>query len=274
MGAARLFGKRNRPRIRQNGRIFGASLVPTSRGAGLTTPVNTGGMVPLPTGTKKHGPKMGNNGMTGDPNLKPDRETAKAGYGTTPNARRLDIPVRGLDTPYGLLYRPRAPWQQILVLFVAFFGGPGIAWLVAGIIGDLSETATTLLYVPYVLIFFGGYALWIARLNVIAYDGIGRSLLKALFLLIVFRRKPASVEEVLPGWDKLLEMLVRAQKAGASFAVVGWPIGLGAGVGAMVFDSARDAGTLFFVVAVSCVLWAYVLAYWGRRGWLPFAEED
>lgn len=211
--------------------------------------------------------------MVDDSKRNTDHAILKARYGGTAGERRIDIPDRGLDTPYGRLYRPLDQWQQILALLAAFFGGPGVGWITGSVIGDLSETASTLLYVPYVLVFFTGYALWVARLNAIAFEGIGRAVIRTLFNLIVFRRKPASVDEVLPTREKLLEMLVRAQKAGASFATVSWPIGLLAGFGAMLFDSAWSAGALFFVVGVTCVVWGYVLAYLGRRGWLPFMEE-
>jgi hypothetical protein len=187
--------------------------------------------------------------------------------------RDAEIPGPFLDTPHGRIYRPLGFWWQALVLAAAFFGGPAVGWLVGGIPGDLSETARTALYVPYVLIFFLGYAAWVARLKAIAFDTIGRSLLKALFLLIVRRQAPKSVEEVLPSKEKILEMAVRAQMAGASFGPASWPVALAAGLAAMLFDSAAGTIQLFILVAGSCLAWGYLLARLGRRGWLPFMEE-
>jgi hypothetical protein len=178
-----------------------------------------------------------------------------------------------LETPHGRLYRPRGEWEQIGVLIAVFFGGPAVGWVVGHIPGDLSETARTVLYVPYVAIFFLGYAAWIARLNAIAFDTIGRSLLKALFLLIVRKQVPKSAEDVLPSKEKLLEMAVRAQKAGASFGPASWPVALLAGLAAMLFDSATGALALFLLVALTCLAWGHFLARLGRRGWLPFMEE-
>jgi hypothetical protein len=178
-----------------------------------------------------------------------------------------------LDTPHGRLYRPLGQWEQIGVLIAVFFGGPAVGWVVARIPGDLSETARAVLCVPYVVIFFLGYAIWVARLNAIAFDTIGRSLLKALFLLIVRRRPAESAEDVLPTKDKLLEMAVRGQKAGASFGPASWPVALLAGLAAMLFDSMTAALALFLLVALSCLAWGYCLARLGRRGWLPFMEE-
>ena len=178
-----------------------------------------------------------------------------------------------LETPHGRLYRPRGEWEQIGVLIAVFFGGPAVGWVVGQIPGDLSETARTVLYVPYVAIFFLGYAAWVARLNAIAFDTIGRSLLKALFLLIVRKQVPKSAEDVLPSKEKLLEMAVRAQKAGASFGPASWPVALLAGLAAILFDSATGALALFLLVALTCLAWGHFLARLGRRGWLPFMEE-
>jgi hypothetical protein len=139
--------------------------------------------------------------------------------------------------------------------------------------GDMSQTAKDVLFVPMMAIFFLGYGLWVARLNAIAFQGIGWGLLKALFNLIVFRRKPASVADLIPSRDKLLEMLVRAQKAGSSFAPVGWLVGLISGLFAMLFDSALHPAELFLLVGSSCVIWGYLLAWLGRRNWLPFMES-
>jgi hypothetical protein len=184
-----------------------------------------------------------------------------------------ELPGSFLDTPHGRLYRPLSDWRQILVLVAVFFGGPALGWLVGQISGDLSDKARTVLYVPYIAIFFLGYAAWIARLNAIAFDTIGRSLLKALFLLIVRRQPPKSPEDVLPSREKLLEMAVRAQKAGASFGPASWPVAILAGLIAMMFDSATGGVALFLLVAFTCLAWGSLLARLGRRGWLPFMEE-
>ena len=184
-----------------------------------------------------------------------------------------ELPDGGVDTPYGKLYRPLSEGRQMLVFVAAFFCAPMVGHAVGRLLSDLSESARTALYVPYVLVFFVGYALWVARLNVIAFEGLGRGLVKALFTLIVLRRKPQRVEEVLPSKQTLLKMLVRAQRAGASFAPVGWLIGVCAGVMALLFESGTGPAQRFGLVAGSCVLFGHLLARLGRRGWLPFAEE-
>lgn len=185
-----------------------------------------------------------------------------------------DLPAGGLETPYGTLYRPLREGRQLLVLLAAFAAGPACGYLVAELLGDLSKAAQTALYVPYVLIFFAGYALWVARLNAIAFEGIGWSLIKALFNLIVRRRKPKQLHDVLPSKEKLLEMMVRAQKAGASFSPVAWLIAPPTGLMSLMFDSGVERSLRFALVTASCVLFGQVLARLGRRGWLPFMEEE
>ena len=191
-----------------------------------------------------------------------------------PEFTPLDVPPEGLQTPYGYLYRPLGHGWQIVVVIAAFIGGPAFAWVIGQVPGDLSQTAKDVLFIPMVAIFFLGYGLWIARLNAIAFHGIGWGLLKALFMFIVFRRKPDSVADLMPSRDKLLEMLVRAQKAGSSFAPVGWLVGLISGLAAMLFDSALHPAKLFFLVCGGCVIWGYLLAWLGRRNWLPFMENE
>jgi hypothetical protein len=140
--------------------------------------------------------------------------------------------------------------------------------------GDLSEAARTFLYVPYLLVFFCGYSLWVMRLNALVFHGIGWNLLKVFFQWILLKRKPRSVEEVLPSKEQWLEMLVRAQKAGASFGPVGWPIGITAGLMALLFSSAMGPLSRFALVAGSCIAWGHLLGCLGRRGWLPFMQEN
>jgi len=188
--------------------------------------------------------------------------------------RTIDIPPEGLETPYGRLYCPLSRGRQTVVVLLSFCAGPAAGWLLAQVPGDLSDLAQAVICGAFVLVFGAGYALWTALTSLLAFDLIGRSLLKTLFLLIVRRRKPESIEEVLPTREKLLQALVRAQAAGASFLPVSIPIGLAAGVVAMFFESRTGAPARFALTAAGCIAWGFLLARLGRRGWLPFAEED
>ena len=135
-----------------------------------------------------------------------------------------DIPDAGLETAYGRLYRPQSQGTQIIALIVAFVASMSLGSWVATIAGDLSTAAHVVFHIPYALVFFFGYGLWVTRVNAIVFDTIGRSVLKALWQMIVHRKRPDAAETVLPSREKLLELLVRVQKGGASFRGISWPI--------------------------------------------------
>ena len=184
------------------------------------------------------------------------------------------IPAEGLETPYGTLYRPLSEGRQLLVVLTAFLASLGVGGLVALVAGDLSDAARVVLHFWFVLVFFVGYATWVARLSAIAFDGLGRSLLVALWNLLVHRRKPASPADVLPSRDKLLEMAVRAQQAGGSFWRVSWSIAALAALVALFFDTQLGSRTLALIVFGSVLTWGWLLGRLGSRGWLPFPEEE
>jgi hypothetical protein len=179
-----------------------------------------------------------------------------------------------LETSWGTLYRPLSDGRQILVMLGVFFGGPAIGWTIGHLPADLSESARTVLCIPFALVFFAGYALWVARLQTIAWEGLGRSVFRALFSILIKRQKPKSLEEVLPTKQQLVEMAVRAQRAGASFWPVSWPIAVLAGASTLSFDTAANRSLLFMLVFGSVLSWGYTLARLGRRGCLPFMESE
>jgi hypothetical protein len=185
-----------------------------------------------------------------------------------------DIPDDGLETPHGRLYRPQSQSKQILVLIAAFVASMSLGGWVAAIPGDLSTAAQVAFHIPYVLVFFLGYGLWVARINAIVFDTIGRSVLKALWQLIVHRKQPDARETILPSKEKLLEMLVKAQKGGASFRSISWGVApLGVLVG-LLCESAMPEMQLVILLVVTVLVWGYLLGFLGRRGWLPFPEGD
>jgi hypothetical protein len=185
-----------------------------------------------------------------------------------------DIPDDGLETPHGRLYRPQSQSKQILVLIAAFVASMSLGGWVAAIPGDLSTAAQVVFHIPYVLVFFLGYGLWVARINAIVFDTIGRSVLKALWQLIVHRKQPDARETILPSKEKLLEMLVKAQKGGASFRSISWGVApLGVLVG-LLCESAMPEMQLVILLVVTVLVWGYLLGFLGRRGWLPFPEGD
>ena len=185
-----------------------------------------------------------------------------------------DIPVDGLETPHGRLYRPQSQSKQILALIASFVASMSLGSWVAAIPGDLSTAAQVAFHIPYVLVFFLGYGLWVARINALVFDAIGRSVLKALWQLIVHRKQPEARETILPSRDKVLEILVKAQKGGASFRGISWAVApLGAPLG-LLCESATPEMQLVVLLMSTVLAWGYLLGFLGRRGWLPFPEGD
>lgn len=185
-----------------------------------------------------------------------------------------DIPADGLETPYGRLYRPQSTGIQIAALVVAFIASMSLGSWVAAVPGDLSTAAQVAFHIPYVLVFFFGYGLWVARVNAIVFDTIGRSILKVLWQLIVHRKQPDARESILPSREKLLEALVKVQKGGASFRGVSWPLAaLALPIGLLVESSMRGM-ELVVLLAATILAWGFALGYLGRRGWLPFPEGE
>jgi hypothetical protein len=176
------------------------------------------------------------------------------------------------ETPFGVLYRPRSFALQIPVLFGAFLGGPAAGWVLAQVLGGVSENGRTVLYISTTSIFFLGYMLWAARLAALAFDAFGKHILRALFLIVVRRQKPQRVDQLLPTREKLEELVVRAQRAASSFFVVSLPIGFISGTLARFLETESEKWVQSIVVAVGCFLWGSILSVLGRRGYLPLPE--
>lgn len=176
-------------------------------------------------------------------------------------------------TPQPSAPKPPGAGQQGLVLVAAFLGGPALGWIVGQVPAGLSEGARTFLCAPFVVVFFLGYAAWVARLKVIAFQGLGLPLLRALYHLVVRREKPRSVEDVLPSREQLLDLARKARGAGAAFRRVGWVVGIAAGFVAAFFESSTGPATRFVLVSATTVGWGYALALLARQGWLPIPEQ-
>lgn len=186
----------------------------------------------------------------------------------------VETEVQYGNTPYGKLYRPKGGLVQFGTFVVAFVGGPLLGTLTGTLLGGLSESAQTVLFIPFVAIFFLGYGLWVSRLNMLGFNLLGRGLLKTVFHLLVFRRAPDSLEEVMPNPEKLVQAAVKAQKAGWSFLLMAIPVALLAMVAAMIMDANTGLGGRVGLVGGGCLLWGYILGWLARRAYLPFMESE
>ena len=181
---------------------------------------------------------------------------------------------RGLpiETPHGTVY-PFKPFAvQIPVLFGAFAGGPVIAWLLGQVLGNVSEAGQVFLYVCFASVFFFGYGLWAARLASLVFNMFGRAVLWALLGLLLRRTKPEDLRQLIPDRDKLVLLMVSAQRAAWSFLVVGIVVGMVAGVLGLFIDSDSGKTSQMLLVLSGCILWGYALGWLGRHSYLPFPE--
>jgi MFS family permease len=185
-----------------------------------------------------------------------------------------EAPFENGVTPYGKLYAPKQGLVQFVTTFLAFVGGPLVGMLVGAFLGHVSEGAQIVLYLPFVAIFFLGYGLWVSRLNLLGFNLIGRGLLKAVFTLLVLRRKPKSIDEVLPSPEKFVEAAVKAQKAGWSFFVMSFPVACVAMVAGLIMDADMGGLERAAVIGVACLVWGYTLGWLARRAYLPFMDGE
>lgn len=183
-------------------------------------------------------------------------------------------PRTPVATPHGEIHSPPAFGVQIAVTFASFAASIGLGFFLVAALRLESFGARVFAQAPFVLTFILGYALWTARVRALVFHTVGRGLLKALIIMLLKKRAPSRVEDVLPSREKLLEMLVRAQKAASSFALVAAPVGFLCALGVALFDGFPGAGGRATTVAVLCLLWGIVLSVLGRRGLLPIGEGE
>lgn len=185
----------------------------------------------------------------------------------------LEIPEEGMDTPGGYLYYPPKQSKQILFLVASFFTAILLGWIISSIPGDLSDMASGVIYFVYLMVFILGYSVWVSWISALLFNTIKLPLIKIIFGFIFRRKKPDSIEALLPTREKAVELMVRAQKAAKIYFILSWPIGILGGFFTMFMDTSTSASFLFVMVLSSAVLFGYVLFYFGRRGYFPFPEE-
>ena len=186
---------------------------------------------------------------------------------------KFEIHGRGIETPYGYLYNPPKQSIQIIFLVAAFFTAIFLGWLISFIHGDLSDFAQGVIYFIYLLVFILGYGVWISWLGAIVFNSFKLPLLKAVYKFFIHKKKPESIQDILPSRGKATEILVRAQKATKVFFIISIPIGSAGGLSTMFMETAASSTFLLFIVMITSIVFGYCLSYFGRRGYLPFPEE-
>jgi len=186
---------------------------------------------------------------------------------------KIKIPPEGIETPLGYLYNPPGLGKQIISLVVSFFTAIFLGWVAGSIPGDISDFTKAIFYIPYILVFFFGYSAWIGWLNIIVFDTIRWSLIKTIFGYFLHKKKPSLIQEILPADEKVVEIMVRAQKATKTFFILSWPIGITGGIAVMFLKTTTSTAFLSLIVSVSTIAYGYTLSYFGRRGYLPFPDD-
>lgn len=186
---------------------------------------------------------------------------------------KIEIPPQGLETPKGYLYYPPELSKQIISLVTFLFIAVFMGWVLSSLAGNISGFAAAVFYIPFILVFFFGYSAWLAWLNAIILDTFKWPMIKTLFAFFVNRKKPGSVRDILPSNEKMIEMMVRAQKATKTFFILSFPIGIAGGIAVTFLKTSASTLLLSLALAISTIFYGYVLSYFGRRGYLPFPEE-
>lgn len=186
----------------------------------------------------------------------------------------MERPAESIDTPHGKLYKPAHWGIQVPLIFGAFLGSLGLAEIICRFLGDLSTAAEIGIYLTFLGVLFAGYGFWTARLSAIAFEGIGRGILKTLFRLLILHKKPERLEDIIPSKEKLLEMAVRAQKAAWSFVSAGIIVAIPAGLVALLIDSDASTFNRLILISGGAIAWGSLLGFLGRRGFLPLPEGE
>jgi len=184
-----------------------------------------------------------------------------------------DIPPEGIATPVGHLYCPPNQGKQVLFLIASFFSAIILGLLISGIPDDLSEFATGVICFVFLLVFFLGYGLWIGLVSALLFSSVKWPMLKIFVKLIARKKKPTSLNELLPEREMLIELMVRAQKYSGTFFILSWPIGFVGGFVTLFMKTSMGSVFLFMLIIIGSAIYGFLLSYFGRRGYLPFPEE-
>jgi len=170
------------------------------------------------------------------------------------------------------LHAPRTPAQAALATVGMAVLGPAAGSALAALLLRDSVWAEALGFFALPLVFGFGYKIWMARLAAVAWDHLFSGWVRALWQLLVRRRRPEA-RDVLPTRETLAAMLQAALRATSVFARVGLYFGGLSGVLAALAarpGMSAAAGAAFFAASAA---YGTALARMGRNGWLLFPES-
>ena len=186
---------------------------------------------------------------------------------------KLEIPSEGIETPSGFLYHPPRLSKQIFFLIISFFTAIFLGWIISSIPGDLSEFGKGIIYFIYFLILMIGYSVWAGILSALIFKSIKIPLIKLVFNYFIRKEKSVPLSRILPEREKVIGLMVRAQKTTKVFFIFSWIIGIPGGIAAAFFTSSMSSILIFILVLASSIAYGYFLFYFGRRGYIPFPDD-
>jgi MFS family permease len=176
------------------------------------------------------------------------------------------------DRGPGELSPPRTQTQAALATAGMAVLGPAAGSALAAVMLVDSGWSQALGFFALPLVFGFGYKIWMARLAAVAWDHLVSGWVRALWQILVQRRRPQA-KDVVPSRETLAAMADAALRATSVFGRVG--LYFGALMGALAALAALPglalvSGGTFFAASAA---YGFALARMGRAGWLVFPES-
>lgn len=178
------------------------------------------------------------------------------------------------ETPWGPIHLPPANGVLWATFVAALIGGPLTGWLLARAAGVTGDGGYFVCVAPFLFTFVAGYALWLSRLQALAFELFGRGLLKFLWQWFRQRQLPADARGALPDEQQVLRFAVQVQRAASSFLIVAVPVFLFAALCALLVDARWSALSLAGALLVLGISYGGILFRLGRRARLRVPEDE
>jgi len=179
-----------------------------------------------------------------------------------------------VDTPHGRLYREKNDFIKFCLVGVAAVVGFIMGSMVTTWLGAADGKLALLLHIPYIVILALGLSAWKAKTNALLMSTVGKKVISGLFKTFILKRKPEGVGDFLPNGEKLMLMALKIQKAARVFLGTGFIVGAGTVFVGMMVETRAGLFAKTFILFASCMAWAYLLYWLGRRGYLLMSDQD